>query len=717
MRTDQKYDPSHEKLLSEIEGLKAENRKLETRLAESEQTLEAIQSGEVDAILVSTKSGEKVFTLKGAEEPYRILFEQMNEGAITISEDGGILYANQSFAKVMRTTLEKVFGSNIEDFIEPDQVLEFRNLLFQSTMRPVRDEFQFQAKDGTSVPMQLSVSFLSTVDVPTYCIVTADLTERIQAEAKLNKAYGELELKVQERTWELLRTTGALEETKARLETVLTKLPVAVVIVEPPDGRVVFFNEEVTRQNRRKVEAKDDQSHFLQYPTFHLDGRRYEVNEYPMSRTMSTGEPVLNEIVEFERADGTRGFANSNAVAVKDASGNITAIVGLRFDITEQMEAERALQEERNRLQYILDSLPVGVAVIDVNSSPLIMNKLINDFIRNEMQEFQDEIQYEQVVGYLPGSDIPLAAEEWPVALALGNGERIDGEEIELQRNDGTRVSILCFAVPIQGDDKLIGGIAAFVDITSQKNAEKALARSNEELKNFAYVASHDLQEPLRMVISYLSLLERRYRGQLDQEADDFIDFAVTGGKRMKVLIDDLLEYSRVDTQVRPNTVVDMNEVASTVLRNLELIIEETGAEVIVDDLPTISGDPHQIGQVLQNLVSNGIKFHGRKRPLIQIGYSQDPEKWTFYVKDNGIGLNMEYAPRIFQMFQRLNSNDKYEGTGVGLAIVKKIVERHGGRVWVESEEGKGATFFFTIPKERAGRMISSYPSRPMRSE
>jgi light-regulated signal transduction histidine kinase (bacteriophytochrome) len=193
------------------------------------------------------------------------------------------------------------------------------------------------------------------------------------------------------------------------------------------------------------------------------------------------------------------------------------------------------------------------------------------------------------------------------------------------------------------------------------------------------------------MVISYLSLLERRYHNRLDEQANEFIDFAVTGGKRMKVLIDDLLEYSRVDTQERPGTLVDMNELVS---RTLEASIKESEAEIFVSHLPTVNGDEKRLAQVLQNRVSDAIKFHGDRRPVVHIGCSHDPKKSIFHVKDNGMGLNTEYSNRIFQMFQRLNSNEKYEGTGVGLAIVKKIVERHGGKVWVESEEGKGATFF-----------------------
>ncbi len=652
MRSDNMDDRSRENLLSEIIELRERNRGLEQRLAESEQTLEAIRSGEVDAILISTKGGDKVFTLKGAEEPYRILFEQMNEGAITVSEDGGVLYTNQSFAQVMRTSLEKVFGSNIEDFIEPAQIGIFRNLLSRSTQSPARDHLEFKAKDGTLVPMQLSVSYLPSVDVPTYCIVAADQTERMRAEENLNRAYGDLELKVRERTSELQRTYEVLEDTKARLETILTKIPVAVIIIEPPDGKVVFINEEVNRQFRCEEETLGSMDEFLAYPTFHLDGRKYAADEYPIFRALRSGEPVLNEIIEFERADGTRGFANSNSIVVKDSRGNITAVIGLRFEITEQVEAERSLQAERNRLQFILDSLPVGVSVTDTNGRVLIRNKKVQEIVEKNPLHAKEISMLEQFIGYIPGAAVPLRAENRPMVQATRRGDDATGYELEMARPDGSRRFILCFSVPIIEDGAITGGIAAFVDISDQKNAEKALARSNEELQQFAYVASHDLQEPLRMVISYLSLLERRYRGQLDEQANDYIDFAVSGGKRMKALIDDLLEYSRVNTQLRPIVPVDMNEIAAKTLKNLELPIEESRAEIIVADLPIVSGDQQQLGQVLQNLMSNALKFRGEDTPSIRIDCSQEGEMWIFSVKDNGIGLNMEYAGRIFHMFK-----------------------------------------------------------------
>jgi PAS domain S-box-containing protein len=247
-----------------------------------------------------------------------------------------------------------------------------------------------------------------------------------------------------------------------------------------------------------------------------------------------------------------------------------------------------------------------------------------------------------------------------------------------------------------------------FVDISALKELEHALkdradelVRSNEELQQFAYVASHDLQEPLRMVISYLSLLERRHSDRLDSEAKEYMDYATLGGKRMKSLIDDLLEYSRVETKVRLTNKVDMNRIAHETLMIYDLAINESYAKIVLDSLPVVTGDALQLGQVMQNLLANALKFtRPDVQPLIRISCTEDRRRWIFSVKDNGIGMNMDYSTRIFQMFQRLHTPGMYEGTGVGLAIVKKIVERHGGRVWVESEEGVGSTFYFSIPKD-----------------
>lgn len=243
-------------------------------------------------------------------------------------------------------------------------------------------------------------------------------------------------------------------------------------------------------------------------------------------------------------------------------------------------------------------------------------------------------------------------------------------------------------------------------EISRRKETEKELQmtlleleRSNMELQQFAYVASHDLQEPLRMISSYLQLLERRYKGKLDQDADDFIDFAVDGARRMQGLINDILQLSRLGTREKSLSTVDCEAILEEALTNLRVSIESSRAEVTHDPLPSVTADPTQLVQLFQNLVGNAIKFRGKADPLIHVSAQQNEAAWLFSVRDNGIGIDPQYSSRIFGIFQRLHGRGEYPGTGIGLAICRKIVEGHGGRIWVESEPGSGATFFFTLPR------------------
>lgn len=247
--------------------------------------------------------------------------------------------------------------------------------------------------------------------------------------------------------------------------------------------------------------------------------------------------------------------------------------------------------------------------------------------------------------------------------------------------------------------DEMAAALAREREALARQAAE--LARSNADLERFAYVASHDLQEPLRMVASYTTLLGRRYGGRLDADADEFIAYAVDGATRMQQLIDDLLAYSRVGTRGKDFVPTDCESVLDHALANLQFAIQESGAVVTREPLPTVTADAAQLTLVFQNLVGNAIKFRGAERPAIHVSAAQRDGAWVFAVSDNGIGIDPAYADRIFVVFQRLHGPADYSGTGIGLAISKRIVERHGGRIWVESEPGKGATFRFTIPATR----------------
>ena len=283
---------------------------------------------------------------------------------------------------------------------------------------------------------------------------------------------------------------------------------------------------------------------------------------------------------------------------------------------------------------------------------------------------------------------------------------------IVIVTGEGLAIAFLCLAGIVVGQEmtqrrraedevyKLNADLERRVaDRTAELNERaKELARSNSELQQFAYVASHDLQEPLRMVASFTQLLAKRYQDKLDDDGRDFINYAVDGATRMQTLISDLLNYSRVGTQGKPLARTDSDAALKRVLQGLQFSIEESGATIVSDPLPMVMADPQQLGQLFQNLVTNAIKFRGEEPPYVRISTERNGNEWKISVRDNGIGILQEHADRIFIIFQRLHTKAEYPGTGIGLAICKKIVERHGGRIWIEPSPGGGTTFCFTIP-------------------
>jgi PAS domain S-box-containing protein len=297
-----------------------------------------------------------------------------------------------------------------------------------------------------------------------------------------------------------------------------------------------------------------------------------------------------------------------------------------------------------------------------------------------------------------------------PSLTRIKRGESIAHHDVVRQRKDGVLVDVSLAVSPVRNAaGEVVGGSSIYRDITERKRAEEALqrtsaelARSNADLEQFAYAASHDLQEPLRGVAGCVQLLEQYYSAQLDDRAHELIAHAVAGVTRMQRLIHDLLAYSRVRTHEESFEPVDCARLLQDVLANLAVAIRENQVCITHDALPTVMADPTQLLQVFQNLLGNAIKFRSAQPPAIHIGAARHHDTWVFSVHDNGIGIAPQYAERIFVIFQRLHTRARYPGTGIGLALCKKIVERHGGRIWVESEPGKGATFFFTIPEHGA---------------
>jgi PAS domain S-box-containing protein len=384
-------------------------------------------------------------------------------------------------------------------------------------------------------------------------------------------------------------------------------------------------------------------------------------------------------------------------------AGGVAKTIEVCRDVTAQKRAEKAQKDLLRRLQAIMDTVRAAIFLKDADMRYVAVNEPYYELLPQGIDDVTGLCDRDMF------PERPAARFEKEDCEVLETGEPLEKEDrVRLRSGRGAHMAVSLSPV-LDGDGQTVGLVGIAYDISEQKRVEAALSRSNQELEQFAYVASHDLQEPLRMVSSYCQLISRRYQGQLDEDADEFIHYAVDGASRMQRLIEDLLQYSRVNTRGKPPEPTEADDVLTGVLADLGVHIEEAGPEVTHDPLPQVMADPVQLGRLFQNLVSNAIKYRGEDPPRIHIGAARQNGQWRFSVQDNGAGIDPQFHDRVFVIFQRLQARDETSGTGIGLAVCKRIVERHGGRIWVESAEGKGSTFYFTIPAHEQNEEAEEY--------
>ncbi|MBI4966907.1 MAG: PAS domain S-box protein [Rhodospirillales bacterium] len=401
--------------------------------------------------------------------------------------------------------------------------------------------------------------------------------------------------------------------------------------------------------------------------------------------------------IELRRKDGGIVPCRVSATSLFDSNGVLIGSFALVSDISAEKEATEAIRRQEQRLRQILESVP----------SAIVLSRPESGLILHVNQAAQDLFyaRFDQLVGQAPQTlYVDPNDRRRFVDLVLAQG-KCDNFEARFKRLDGSLFWALMSTrlFDFEGERALL---TAFLDITPRKQVEEKAAelaeelrRSNAELEQFAYVASHDLQEPLRMVASYVQLLERRYREKLDDEAREFIDYAVDGATRMQRLINDLLDYSRVSRKGKPLAPVELSPVVREAVVNLAGLIEECGAEIDIGPLPQVLADEAQMTSLFQNLIGNAIKYRKpERRPKVTVSAERQGEFWAIAVADNGIGIAPQFFGRIFVLFQRLHTRREYPGTGIGLALCKKIVERHGGQIRVESEVGEGSRFIVSLP-------------------
>lgn len=525
-------------------------------------------------------------------------------------------------------------------------------------------------------------------------LVSRVATNRKRIEQVLRSANAQLENRVKERTAELRFANAAIRQANLELQkseeqfrTLSNAIPQLCWMTDGAGG-ILWCNERWTLYTGATIKQTQNSG----WKAAHHPDTVAAVSDR-WEKSLATAEPFEMEF-PLRRADGQFRWFLTRVLPVMDHSGKAARWFGTATDIDELKRSREALVESEARFRAMADSAPVMIWISDADKTFTWFNKAWLEFSGCTIRQ---EIDLQWSSGIHP-EDRQRCIDTYTSSF---DDRKEFAMEYRRRRRDGRWRWVLSHGVPRHGGDANFSGfIGCSFDITDRREMEENLRQANTDLQQFAYSASHDLQEPIRMVAIYSQLIGRQFGAKLDGNGQLFLEYLTTAAQRMERLVRDLLFYTQTGSvDVGESDAANANEVLSEVLANLSESVSESGASVTNDPLPTLSMYAAHLQQLFQNLIGNAIKYHGHNRPNIHVSAREQHGCWLFSVRDNGIGIDPAYKERIFGIFKRLHTNDKYSGTGIGLAICQRIVERYRGRIWVESEPGKGSTFFFTIPR------------------
>jgi PAS domain S-box-containing protein len=659
---------------------------------------------------------------------YKSILELFNEGVCIKNQDGVILYANRKYCDQLGFTQEELIGKSSDHLYLNEKELKIAMGKMELRKKGIEDTYEnvMRKKDGS--PLYVRVSGKPFFDAKKNFIGSIathfDISRQKETEVELRMSKTELETAVEQRTIELSEANAALlNEVKERKQTQLALRHTEKnfrdifdsspdgIFVESLDGRIMDVNDEACKMHGYSREEMLKMSVEDLTPQSHLEN-------------VAIRQPLLagGEMKTFEaQALHKDGSIIPIEVKVSKFKYNKKPALLLHVrDISDRLKSQQLLHKINVELENKVRERTRDLEVLNQNLqlSEQLYRHIARNIPRSAIFIFDNNMHYVLAEGDLIGTiSLPREHIEGQSIYDLFTDEQahdvenvykwaIEGKSGSYDYELDGRIYQINY-LPVKNDAaEIIYGMLMVVDITDLKKIQlelqkqaSELKRSNEELERFAYVASHDLQGPLRTISSYLQLLESRHSNALSEDAKEFINYSVNGAKRLQRLIQDLLNYSRINSRPKPYNDVNLNDLLKVVVGNIQSNIDASGATVRIDTMPTLIGDSNQLMQLFQNLMDNGIKFIKDRKPVLHVFAIDQDTHWEFIIQDNGIGIAPEFREKIFHIFQRLHADTDFPGTGIGLAICKKIVHLHGGEIWFESEVDKGTTFHFTISK------------------